>query len=46
MRSTPGHGVEAFKKWNEEEVQLNDQLQECTYKAHQAFCGNYSPSLR
>ena len=39
MRTTPGHGVEAFKKWNSEEMELNNHLQDCTYKAHVAFCG-------
>ena len=39
MRTTPGHGIAAFKKWSEDEIQLNDSLEECKYKVHSAFCG-------
>merc|ERR1719391_400459 len=40
LRSTPGHGIEAFKKWDEDTINLNTQLQDCKYKVHQAFCDN------
>ena len=39
LRSTPGHGIEAFKKWDQDTINLNNQLQECKYKVHEAFCG-------
>ena len=39
LRSTPGHGIEAFKKWDDDTVNLNNQLQDCKYKVHVAFCG-------
>jgi len=40
MRTTPGHGIAAFKKWGDDEISLNQQLQDCKYKVHQAFCDN------
>jgi len=40
LRSTPGHGIEAFKKWDDDTINLNNQLQDCKYKVHQAFCDN------
>lgn len=40
LRSTPGHGIEAFKKWDQDTINLNNQLQECKYKVHEAFCDN------
>ncbi|XP_059079587.1 cysteine--tRNA ligase, cytoplasmic-like isoform X1 [Tigriopus californicus] len=40
LRSSPGHGVEAFQKWTDEEVELNKQLQTCSEEVHKALCDN------
>lgn len=40
MRTTPSHGVEAFQKWNEDEIALNDQLHQCMVEVHKALCDN------
>ncbi len=39
MRSMPSHGVEAFQKWNKEELELNEHLQKATEAVHHALCG-------
>ncbi len=41
LRTTPSHGIAAFQKWNEPEVLLNNQLQQCKNDVHKAFCGNF-----
>ena len=40
LRSTPGTGIEAFTKWNNEEKDLNVKLQKCVEKVDEAFCDN------
>eukprot|EP00095_Tigriopus_kingsejongensis_P008856 snap_masked-scaffold15_size728074-processed-gene-4.6 protein:Tk08856 transcript:snap_masked-scaffold15_size728074-processed-gene-4.6-mRNA-1 annotation:"hypothetical protein L798_02588" len=40
LRSTPGHGVEAYQKWTPDEVELNLKLQICADDVHGALCDN------
>ncbi|KAJ8298849.1 hypothetical protein KUTeg_022909 [Tegillarca granosa] len=39
LRSTPGTGVDAFAKWNAEEVALNNKFYETRENVHLALCG-------
>ncbi|XP_022083673.1 cysteine--tRNA ligase, cytoplasmic-like [Acanthaster planci] len=38
LRSTPSNGPEAFEKWNEPELNLNQQFQTCRSKVNEALC--------
>lgn len=46
MRTTPSHGIEAFKKWGEDEKMLNDHLERCKADVHKAMCGKNHFGLR
>ncbi|XP_071809472.1 cysteine--tRNA ligase, cytoplasmic-like [Asterias amurensis] len=38
LRSTPSSGIEAFEKWNEPELKLNEQFQNCRARVNEALC--------
>jgi len=40
LRSTPATGVQAFSKWSQEEIELNNRLDKCQAAVHAAFCDN------
>lgn len=40
LRSTPATGVDAFCKWSQKEVELNQKLETCKSHVHAAFCDN------
>ena len=40
LRSTPSTGVQAFQKWGQAEVDLNNGLRSTTAEVHKAMCDN------
>ncbi|XP_025084999.1 cysteine--tRNA ligase, cytoplasmic-like [Pomacea canaliculata] len=40
LRTTPSTGVQAWDKWNQEEMTLNNKYQEKRQRVHEALCDN------
>ncbi|KAK3102977.1 hypothetical protein FSP39_015466, partial [Pinctada imbricata] len=45
LRNTPSTGIEAFEKWNKEEVDLNERFAETKSGVHEALCDNVNTRL-